>query len=182
MTYTPMKNDRCEFDSMGQEWGYILDDGPGEQSWRSMVPLAERAFTWPYQLHTDRHGQRSYGSARLAPDWCFYSWHPEYVLASWGPEAPHLVQCRLWFARRYTSPGPELRDVTGVVMLNLLHQSYTWAPCKRDELRGVPGDIVAEVAHKAGKLLAFFRSECEHWRAGDQPRPAQAWNLAHPDD
>lgn len=107
MTYEPMKNNRAGFDPVGAEWGYILDDRPNEQPWRGMVPLAERPFTWPYQLHADRYGR--YGSARLAPDWAFYAWRNEYVLASWDPSAPHVVDCRTMLERRY-APAGEVSD------------------------------------------------------------------------
>jgi hypothetical protein len=202
MTYIPMANDRRDFNPMGQEWGYVCDEHPG-QDWRGMVPLNLRPFTWPYQLHTDRLGKDPYGSARLAPDCCFYAWRNEYVGASWNPQTPQAVDCATTLERRY-APAGEVSDWPAnpfagdgndrwrvyewraEITLNLSLGAFLLDVTPRgkggDRAPAVPVDVRAEAEHKAGKLLAFFREQCTHWRAGDQPRPVQAWKLAHPDD
>jgi hypothetical protein len=195
--YTRMANDRRDFDPMGADWGYISDEfGSEAANWRGMVPVGLRAFTWLYQLYTDRHGQHAYGSVRLAPDWCHYAWGPEYVGAEWEPASPHTVKCRGQVQRRY-APAGEVSDWPAnpfagegndrwhvyewVARSTLDLLSGTWelevAPTGAERAPSVPADVRAEAEHKAGKLLAFFRAECEHWRAGDQERPVQAYDL-----
>ena len=178
MSYTPMRNDRRDFDPMGTDWGYILDESPLTQ-WRELVAVNARRATWPFALSSDKHG--SYGSVRLSPDWCYCSWSPEYVLAWWDADKPHIVRCDLTIGRHYPNgfywaPSDKW---AGTMVLDLREQTQTW--CLRDRDKPVPDDVAAEAAHKGAKLLAFFAGACEHWRAGDQPRPVQAHDLYDPD-
>jgi hypothetical protein len=199
MTYTPMVNDRASFDPMGEDWGYILDEVPGPE-WRGMVPVNLRPCTWPYQLNTDRHGRNAYGCARLAPDWCLYAWSGQYVLAEWEPAAEHTVKCRMRLERRY-APAGEVSDWPSnpfagegndrwqvcewavQITLNLLAGTAEVDVVRPVPWRGmapapsVPDDVRAEAAHKAGKMLAFFRTECGRWRTGDLERPQVARGL-----
>jgi hypothetical protein len=197
MTYVPMTNDRRDFDPMGKEWSYIPDEHPG-QPWRGMIPVNLRPATWPYKLHTDRLGKDPYGSVRLVPDWCCYAWGNEIAGATWSPAAEHTVNCRTTIERRYAPPGQvsdwpanpfagegndrwRVYDWTARIDLNLLDRSFALTVRGRGEESArpphVPADVYAEAQHKAGKLLAFFRAECEHWKAGDQERPVQARDL-----
>lgn len=185
MTYQPMTNDRRDFDPMGDDWSYILDNYPAD-TWRQLVAVKARRASWPFAdrgITGDRWG-KAWHSARLAPDWAFYAWGHEYVLVSWDEARPHEVVCRLVIERRYHDPetGHRVEEWTGQVTLDLREQTQTWQLCPRDAERGAPGDVAAEAAHKGAKLLAFFNDACEHWRAGDQARPVQAYDLAHPDN
>ena len=197
MTYQPMANDRRDFDPMGQEWGYVPDEHPG-QEWRGMVACGLRPSTWPYKLYTDRHGKDPYGAVRLAPDWCLYAWGNEYVSASWVPESPHAVTCRTVIERRYAPPGQvsdwprnpfagegndhwQFYQWSACIVVNLLTGEHATvvSPAGRPGTRPpvTPDDVRAEAEHKAAKLLAFFRAECERWRAGEPARPLQAHAL-----
>jgi hypothetical protein len=198
--YQPMTNSRPGFDPMSEVWNYISDEYPGGP-WRGLVPVSMRPFTWPYQLHTDRHGQGSYGAVRLSPDWAYYAWRNEHVLADWSPDKPHTVNCRTRLERRYT-PAGEVSDWprnpfagegndhwrvyqwTVRITLDLMRGTrlVDIIPFGRGDERppSVPADVQAEAEHKTGKLLAFFRAECAHWKAGDQERPVQAHDLYRP--
>lgn len=197
MTYEPMTNDRREFDPVAGEWGYILDDTSADTAWRGMVPLSGRPFTWPYRLHTI-FGRNPYGSARLAPDWCFYAWSDEYVLASWSPAAEHAVTCRTTLYRRYgpegTPPARPGDNFAGVgndrwvyrewrlnVTLDLLRGAYGVNIVPDDGAQFIPADVQAEGEAKAAKLLAFFQAECLRWQAGELARPQQAYELVSHD-
>jgi hypothetical protein len=174
MTYQPMRNAHPDFDPMGEEWGYILDSGcaPAE-AWRGMVARNLRSATWPYKLLSDRHGR--YGGARLAPDWCYWAWGREYVTATWRPEEPHLIRCRLTIGRRYANAAPEA-EYAGHVILGLRGQTVTWLPAQAMH-RDIPASVTAEAEHKGAKLLAFFTDAIGHWKAGDQEQPVQARDL-----
>jgi hypothetical protein len=108
------------------------------------------------------------------------------------------VNCRTTIERRDAPPGQvsdwpanpfagggddrwRVYDWTARIDLNLLDRSFALTVRGRGEESGrlphVPADVYAEAQHKAGKLLAFFRAECEHWKAGDQERPVQARDL-----
>lgn len=168
-----MTNDRRDFDPMGEAWNYILDETPAPE-WRQLVSPGFKHATWPFRA---RHG---YHSVRLAPDWCFYSWGDEIVSAEWTPAEPHIVRCRVTIERRYADPefGHKRDSWTGTVVLDLKARAFQpWFLCKRDALRGVPADVAAEAAHKAGKLLAFFLAAIERWKIGDQARPVVARDL-----
>lgn len=204
MTYRPMVNARRDFDPMGEEWNYICDEyGSRAAGWRGMVPVNLRPFTWPYRLCTDRHGQNAYGCVRLAPDWCLYAWGNQYVLAGWNPAAEHMVNCRTVIERRYAPAGTKsdwprdlfagegddrwrIHEWAAYITLDLL--AGTWKLDIRlhgkqaDPAPPVPADVHAEAEHRAVKLLEFFRAECEHWKAGDQPRPVQAHDLYNPEN
>lgn len=197
-TYRPMRNARTDFDPMGQEWSYILDSpNANGESWRGMVPVNLRSFTWPYRLHSGRIAGTC-GSARLAPDWAYYAWRNEYVLVSWMPAAERIVSCQTVLERRYAPEGEvsdwprnpfagegnerwRVCEWTARITLDLLHgtRELDIKPCGRPGERplGLFGGVQAEAEHKAGKLLAFFRAECGHWKAGDQERPVQARDL-----
>jgi hypothetical protein len=176
--YRPMRNDAAGFDPMGDDWAYILDDAPPD-TWRELVATCDRRETWPFQVRgASRHGD-GYFYARLSPDWCFLAWGRQYVGACWDPARPHEVACRVIAGRLAGQREGEhaVHDWAAVVTLDLHEQTFTWHPCPRDARLGVPDDVAAEIEHKAGKLLAFFNSAIEHWRAGDQPRPVVAADL-----
>lgn len=179
--YRPMVNDSRDFDPMGDSWGYILDNAPAD-TWRELVAVRDRRATWPFQVRGQQPHHNGYFYARLSPDWCFLAWGREYVGAEWDPAERHLVRCRLTIARRTQKREGthELHDWAGVITLDLRDQTFTYKPCRRDELLGVPADVLAEVEHKAGKLLAFFDDAIAHWRAGDQERPVDAVDLYRP--
>jgi hypothetical protein len=181
-TYQPMRNDRRDFDPMGDDWSYILDTGNRGEGWRELVAVNARRATWPFELHADRSGH-SYGSVRLSPDWAFYSWGGEYVGAYWDADRPHEVRCHVYVGRDYrngTSWAPA-EKWDGEMTLDLLAGTHSWRPFPRDADKAVPDDVAAEFAHKGAKLLAFFADACEHWRAGDRARPLQAHELYDPD-
>lgn len=176
--YVPMRNDRRDFDPMGEDWHYILDDGGTGQGWRELVAVNARRATWPFALHEDRQG-RSYGYARLSPDWAFYSWGNEYLMASWDAAQPHQVRVMLTIGRDYPDAefGHRTAAWSGQMVLDLLAMSYAWDLYPRDADKPIPDDVAAEATHKGAKLLAFFTDACGHWRAGDQPKPVQAYEL-----
>jgi hypothetical protein len=178
--YKPMGNDRRDFNPMGEEWGYILDETP-PTPWRELVAVRARRATWPFEVITDNRVHRSYGSVRLSPDWCFYAWGTEYVGAGWYPVAPHIVRCHLMIGRRYDNGvgWPPVEMWSGVAVLDLRDGSHAWEPYPSQREREVLPDVRAEIGHKAGKLLAFFQDAIGHWKAGDQERPVQATDLYH---
>lgn len=165
--YEPMIHDRAEYDPAAGPWNYILDDAPPDK-WRELVAVAQRSATWPFQ---PRYTGSRYCSARLSPDWCFYAWGSEYVLADWEPDKPQLVTCRIVVTRRVQHDG----WWTTRASLDLASGSFTApaSPCDPP----MPADVTAELDAKCGKLLAFFADANRHWRAGDQERPVQAGDL-----
>lgn len=172
--YRPMRNDRRDFDPMGADWGYVLDDTPADL-WRELVAVRDRRASWPFQIRGQQPGHDGYWYARLSPDWCWCAWGAEYIGAHWNPATPSQVTCRVTITR-YTATGGEHQGGrwTGELVLDLHEQSFTWQPCPRDLARGVPDDVTAEAGHKAAKLLAFFDAQIAQWRAGDTPRPFTA--------
>jgi hypothetical protein len=180
--YRPMVNDARDFDPMGADWAYILDNAPPD-TWRELVAVRDRKATWPFQVRGQEPHHNGYFYARLSPDWCFLAWGREYVGAEWHPDRPHEVRCRHAIARRaeVREGTRELHDWAGVITLDLAAQTFTYKPCRRDELLGVPAGVLAEVEHKARKLLAFFNDAISHWAAGDQARPVTASDLYRPD-
>lgn len=178
--YRPMRNDPAGFDPMGEDWGYILDDVPAGQ-WRELVAVCDRRETWPFQIRgaSARPYKEGYWSARLSPDWCFLAWGREYIGATWDPDRPHEVSCRITVTRRAEAREGthDLHDWAGVITLDLREQEFTYRPCRRDQLLGVPAGVTSEAEHKARKLLAFFNDAIRHWHDGDQSRPASAADL-----
>lgn len=180
-SYQPMRNDYAGFDPMDGMWSYIIDDT--EVRWRGMVPVNLRWATWPFT------GGRAFGSCiRLAPDWCFRSWHPEYVLAhaGWdGNRDPADSELRHVTARlvlvRYLDPDRPGKPTewAGYALLDLRARSWTWRPSGRDRDRDMPADVMAEIDHKCRKLLAFFDDAIARWKTGDLPRPVTAADLYH---
>ena len=182
-SYQPMRNDYAGFDPMDGRWSYIIDDT--EVRWRGMVPVNLRWATWPFT------GGRAFGSCiRLAPDWCFRSWYPEYVLAhaGWdGNRDPagselHQVTARLVLVRYLDPDRPgKPTEWAGYALLDLRARSWTWRPSgrDRDRDRDTPADVMAEIDRKCMKLLAFFDDAIAHWKTGGQPRPVTAADLYH---
>jgi hypothetical protein len=183
MAYTPMTNDRRDFDPAGADWSYILDNGcAGLNTWRELVPVKQRRATWPFTAYGQLHGRCHY-AVRLAPDWAFYSWGSEYVLASWEPAEAHAVVCRVLITRSTPSAefGPVSDTYSGRTHLDLTSQRAAWVPDARTVQRAdIPADVWAESVCKGGKLLAFFNDACAQWRRGDSPRPVQAHDLYAP--
>jgi hypothetical protein len=161
--YQPMVNDRRDFDPVDPRWSYILDEQ--QPAWRELVAVRERRVTWPFQPHGVRW--RYFHAARLSPDWCFYAWGRQYVLADWDEERPALVNVRLCVGTRHS-------DLTVYAVLDLREQAFSYPAREVSDLS--PAEV-AEVDAKCGKLLAFFADACEHWQAGDQAHPATAADL-----
>jgi hypothetical protein len=168
-----MANDAREFDPKGEHWSYILDDHSVIYHHPLTAPRL-RVGWWPFA----REG-REYTShwVRLSPDWCFYSWGPDYVLAGpvGGDEPASLIACEIHLGNGAPDWTRSKYDERVTIRLDLAAKTHEilWpAAGPRSPAQ------VAEATHKAGKLLAYLTAECARRDEAGSTRPVTAADVA----
>ncbi len=160
MTYEPMANNRAEFDPMGAEWAYIVDDNQIIYHHPLTAPRLREGW-WPFARKDTEYAD---AFVRLSPDWCLYSWGSEYVLAGRG-EQPHLAVASL-----------HVGDCGHYCEVHLDLRAGNWTLAWAYGVEVTP-ELLAEAGHKAGKLLAYLTAECARRDKAGSTRPVTAHDL-----